>query len=96
MIDALKEEWIVNKVGGRFKLSALIQKRMVALNSGARPLVDLKTKFPMEIVIPRNLPQERFNSTRTTTSASPANCRAGRLSLICRHCESRCREDWTG
>ena len=51
MIDALKEEWIVNKVGGRFKLSALIQKRMVALNSGARPLVDLKTKFPMEIVI---------------------------------------------
>lgn len=51
MIDALKEELIVNKVGGRFKLSALIQKRMVALNSGARPLVDLKTKFPMEIVV---------------------------------------------
>lgn len=51
MIDALKEERIVNKVGGRFKLSALIQKRLVALNSGARQLVDLKTKFPMEIVI---------------------------------------------
>ncbi|WP_428307835.1 DNA-directed RNA polymerase subunit omega [Lacipirellula sp.] len=51
MIDALKEEQIVNKVGGRFKLSALIQKRLAALNSGARPLVDLKTKFPMEIVI---------------------------------------------
>lgn len=51
MIDALKEEWIVNKVGGRFKLSSLIQKRMVAINSGARPLVDMKTKFPMEIVI---------------------------------------------
>ncbi|BBO30925.1 DNA-directed RNA polymerase subunit omega [Lacipirellula parvula] len=51
MIDALKEELIVNKVGGRFKLSALIQKRLAALNSGARPLVDLKTKFPMEIVI---------------------------------------------
>lgn len=51
MIDALKEEVIVNKVGGRFKLSALIQKRLVALNSGARPLVDVKTKFPMEIVV---------------------------------------------
>ena len=51
MMDELKEESIVNKVGGRFKLSALIQKRMVAINSGARPLVDLKTKFPMEIVI---------------------------------------------
>lgn len=51
MIDALKEEVIVNKVGGRFKLSALIQKRMAAINSGARPLVDLKTNFPMEIVV---------------------------------------------
>ena len=27
MIDELKEEQIVNKVGGRFKLSTLIQKR---------------------------------------------------------------------
>lgn len=40
MLDELKEEGIVNKVGGRFKLSTLIQKRMVALNTGAKPLVD--------------------------------------------------------
>ena len=33
MLDELKEEAIVNKVGGRFKLSTLIQKRMVALNT---------------------------------------------------------------
>ncbi|QDU90666.1 DNA-directed RNA polymerase subunit omega [Pirellulimonas nuda] len=51
MIDALKEEEIVNKVGGRFKLSTLIQKRLVALNAGARPLVDLETKEKMEIVV---------------------------------------------
>jgi DNA-directed RNA polymerase subunit omega len=51
MLEELKEEHIVNKVGGRFKLSTLIQKRMVALNRGARPLVDLKTKNPMEIVV---------------------------------------------
>jgi hypothetical protein len=38
MIEALKEEAIVRKVGGRFKLSTLIQKRLVALNAGARPL----------------------------------------------------------
>ena len=31
MLDDLKEEEIVNRVGGRFKLSTLIQKRMVAL-----------------------------------------------------------------
>jgi DNA-directed RNA polymerase subunit omega len=51
MHDELKEEGIVNKVGGRFKLSTLIQKRMVALNTGSRPLVDLKTSDKMAIVI---------------------------------------------
>lgn len=51
MLDAFKEEKIVNKVGGRFKLSALIQKRMVALNRGARPLVELQTKNLMEVVV---------------------------------------------
>src|ERR1043166_7406153 len=51
MLDDLKEEGIVNKVGGRFKLSTLIQKRMVALNTGARPLVDLRTSDKMAIVI---------------------------------------------
>ena len=51
MLDELKEEEIVNKVGGRFKLSTLIQKRMIALNQGARPLVDLRTSDKMAIVI---------------------------------------------
>ena len=51
MLDELKEEEIVNKVGGRFKLSTLIQKRLVALNAGARPLVDLKTGDKMAIVV---------------------------------------------
>jgi DNA-directed RNA polymerase subunit omega len=50
-MDDLKEEAIVNKVGGRFKLSTLIQKRMVALNTGARPLVELRTNDKMTIVI---------------------------------------------
>jgi DNA-directed RNA polymerase subunit omega len=51
MLDEFKEEQIVNKVGGRFKLSTLIQKRLVALNRGARPLVELATKNQMEIVV---------------------------------------------
>src|SRR5438045_3478567 len=51
MLDELKEEAIVNKVGGRFKLSTLIQKRMVALNTGARPLVDVRGGDKMTIVI---------------------------------------------
>lgn len=51
MLDELKEEEIVNKVGGRFKLSTLIQKRLVALNAGARPLVSLKTNDKMAVVV---------------------------------------------
>ena len=51
MLDAFREETNVRKVGGRFKLSALIQKRMVALNRGARPLVDIVANNPMMIVV---------------------------------------------
>ncbi|WZO98149.1 DNA-directed RNA polymerase subunit omega [Isosphaeraceae bacterium EP7] len=51
MLEELKEEKIVNKVGGRFKLSTLIQKRMIALNQGARPLVDIRGADKMYIVI---------------------------------------------
>jgi DNA-directed RNA polymerase subunit omega len=51
MIDELREEAIVNKVGGRFKLSTLIQKRLVALNAGARPLVNFDSPNKMRIVI---------------------------------------------
>lgn len=51
MLEELKEEEIVNKVGGRFKLSALIQKRMVALNTGARPLVNVPDGDTLAIVV---------------------------------------------
>ncbi len=51
MLEDLKEEAIVNKVGGRFKLSTLIQKRMVALNTGARPLVEVRGGDKMAIVV---------------------------------------------
>jgi len=51
MLDELKEESIVNQVGGRFKLSTLIQKRMVALNTGAKPLVDFRTPDKLAIVL---------------------------------------------
>jgi DNA-directed RNA polymerase subunit omega len=51
MLEELKEEAIVNKVGGRFKLSTLIQKRMVALNTGAKPQVEARGADKMTIVI---------------------------------------------
>ena len=63
MIEALKEEEIVNKVGGRFKLSTLIQKRMVALNAGARPLVDAGSDDKMEIIVQEILQDKIYLDT---------------------------------
>lgn len=52
MIEELKNTEIVNKVGGRFKLTALIQKRLGELMEGSRPLIeDAEGKTHMEIVI---------------------------------------------
>jgi DNA-directed RNA polymerase subunit omega len=52
MIEELKSETIVNKVGGRFKLTAMIQKRLTELLQGARPLIeDTEGKTMLEIVI---------------------------------------------
>ena len=51
MIEALKSDEIVHKVGGRFKLTALIQKRMIELMDGARPLVERAHMTDLEVVI---------------------------------------------
>jgi DNA-directed RNA polymerase subunit omega len=52
MIEALKSDEIVNKVGGRFKLTALIQKRMIELMDGARPLIERKDNMTdLEVVV---------------------------------------------
>jgi len=40
MIEELKDEQLIQKVGGRFKLSALIQKRLVFMNKGSRSYID--------------------------------------------------------
>lgn len=38
MIEELKDEQLVEKVGGRFRLTSLIQKRLAVLNKGSLPL----------------------------------------------------------
>lgn len=63
MLDELREEEIVNKVGGRFKLSTLIQKRLIALNAGARPLVDLRTSDKVAIVVAEIMQDKIFLDT---------------------------------
>ncbi|MEY4190883.1 MAG: hypothetical protein RIR17_1619 [Planctomycetota bacterium] len=72
MIDELKEEAIVNRVGGRFKLSTLIQKRLAALNQGARPLVDTRLTDKMAIVIQEILHDKIYLDASNTVQERPA------------------------
>ena len=51
MIDALNSDEIVNKFGGRFKLTALIQRRLGQLIDGARPLIERDGRSDLEVVI---------------------------------------------
>ncbi len=44
-------EYVIQKVGGRFKLSTLLQKRMQQLNRGAPRLVDIDTDDPLKIAL---------------------------------------------
>jgi DNA-directed RNA polymerase subunit omega len=74
MIEELREEEIVKKVGGRFKLSTLIQKRLVQINGGARPLVDAKNDNKMQIVINEILQDKIYLDTEMNVqvAAQPA------------------------
>ena len=62
MIEELKSTDIINKVGGKYKLTALIQKRLAELMDGARPLIeDTKGKTQLQIVIQEIL-QDKITS----------------------------------
>lgn len=51
MIEDLKSEELVKKIGGSFRLAVLIQKRMLELMQGARPLVPRENMSDLELAI---------------------------------------------
>lgn len=73
MIEDLKDTGIVKKVGGKFKLSSLIQKRMLELMEGARPLIDdTEGKTMMEIVVEEVKSDKIQIDTDTDKAKKPA------------------------
>lgn len=72
MIEALKSDEIVKKVGGRFKLTSLIQRRRLELLEGARPLVERRQGMTdMEVVIEEIL-QDKITLDTDQTAAPSA------------------------
>ena len=74
MIEELKSTDMMNKVGGRFKLSALIQKRMLELMEGSRPLIDdTEGMTTIEIVVQEiKLDKIAVDTTPKSSNAEPA------------------------
>lgn len=70
MIEALKSDAIADKVGGKFKLCALIQRRLVQLMEGARPLVERHGRSDLELVIEEIL-QDKITLEYTPEQALP-------------------------
>ncbi|MGC6451505.1 MAG: DNA-directed RNA polymerase subunit omega [Pirellulaceae bacterium] len=72
MLEELKEEEIINKVGGRFKLSTLIQKRIVQLKQGSRVLVDASgNEDQMRLVLQEILQDKIFLDEDDEVQVSP-------------------------
>ncbi|QDU71635.1 DNA-directed RNA polymerase subunit omega [Mucisphaera calidilacus] len=51
MIEALKDDAVINQLGGRFKFTALVQQRVRELMDGARPLVERQGRSDIEIAV---------------------------------------------
>lgn len=52
MIDELRNATLAQKVGGKFKLTALVQKRLNELMQGSRPLIENhEGKTHLEIIV---------------------------------------------
>ncbi|MBL0926483.1 MAG: DNA-directed RNA polymerase subunit omega [Phycisphaerales bacterium] len=76
MIEALKSEEIVSKAGGRFKLCALIQRRLVQIMDGARPLVERHGRSDLELVIEEILQDKITHAMEELPSGSGREARA--------------------
>jgi DNA-directed RNA polymerase subunit omega len=76
MLEELKDTKIVDKVGGRYKLTALIQKRLIELLEGSRPLIEnAEGKTRLEIVVQEILQDKITMEFPTSTYAETQRLR---------------------
>ncbi len=67
MLEDLKSDKIIKKVGGRFKLTALVQKRLEELLQGSRPLIENSQGMTMMEIVLQEILQDKI----TMEGASP-------------------------
>ena len=81
MLDQLKSAEVVNKVGGRFKLAALVQKRMAELLQGSRPLIDDPTGLTMLEIVAQEILQDKIAIEGSSGSGKGGDADQWRLKL---------------
>jgi DNA-directed RNA polymerase subunit omega len=77
MIEAIKSDEIVQRLGGRFKLCALIQHRWKELIQGARPLVERRGRSDLEVIIDEIM-QGKISINLEDTGITPPEKALGR------------------
>ncbi len=70
-MDVARLERLTQKVGGRFRLTALLQKRLAELVKGSPPLVDLPSNNYLEIAL-REIEEGRIELLRPWTAEDAA------------------------
>lgn len=81
MIEALKSEEIVEKFGGRFRLTAVIQRRLVQLLEGARPMVERHGRTDLEVVI-QEIMENKLDVDAAASAAAGAAIATGDEPLL--------------
>ncbi len=77
MIEAVKSDEIVHKLGGRFKLCALVQHRWREIIGGARPLVERNGRPVLEVILDEIL-QGKIQIDYTASHITPPAKALGR------------------
>ena len=70
-MDVERLERLTQKVGGRFRLTVLLQKRLVELVKGSPPLVDLPSNNFFEVAL-REIEEGRVELLRPWTNEEAA------------------------
>ena len=60
MLDIEIEDQLVEKVGGKLQLTSLMQKRLVELKRGSRPLVEVENRNDLLQVVVQEILQDKI------------------------------------
>ena len=71
MIEALKDDKLINRLGGRFQFTSLVQHRVRQLMDGDRPLVERAGRTDFEVAV-QEVVEEKITHDKMQAAEDPA------------------------